>query len=171
MGLLFWKKKKVPKVPFPQGKVVEADNQALNFPVKKPSEKSFQPEELKEAVGFDKPVAFPDEVQAPPQEEIVQVDEGEMPPSPTELPTTPGQEPLEFKTTPGREELYAKVDVYQRIIGEVDLLRKNLLELNEVNKDLESSEYNEGKHFNKLRKLMKGLHDNLLDVDKNLFKF
>lgn len=163
MGLLFWRKKKAPKVPLPEGE--QLDDNALKFPTKESSEKSFEPKEIKEAVGFDKPVDFPGEETAQPEmpeEELIPQQEPEK--------TPPNLEPYEPKQ-PGKEEIFVKMDVYRRIIGEIDLLKKNLIQLNEINKDLDVSEYNEDKHFNKLRRLMKGLHDSLLNVDKTLFKF
>ncbi len=156
MGWLFGKKK-VPKVPLPEGR--EIDDKALRFPTS-PSRRTFEPKEIKEAVGFDKPVAFPEETKAAMGSSLEPLDESE------EGDLTSESYPFESR----KEELYVKVDVYQRILGEIDLVKKKLTELNETNKKLGSSEFNEDKNFNRLRKLMKGLHDNLLSIDKVLFK-
>ena len=70
-----------------------------------------------------------------------------------------------------RQDLYVKVDVYQRMLSELDDLRRKLAGLGETSKSLQVSEYNEEHNFNKLRKnLCKSLHDNLLHADKTLFK-
>ena len=59
MDWLFGRKKAVPKVPFPEGKQI--DEKALRFPASTPSERVIEPEKVKEAVGFNKPMAFPEE--------------------------------------------------------------------------------------------------------------
>ena len=74
MGWLFGRKKVVPKVPFPQGKLL--DEKALQFPSMGSSERVIEPDKVKEAVGFSKPMAFPDE-----EEMNIPMDE--------ELPETP----------------------------------------------------------------------------------
>ncbi len=153
MGWLFGKKK-IPQVPLPEGRVV--DEKALRFPTS-PPKRVIEPKEIKEAVGFDKPVAFPEENDA--------LDTSPEPLEELEEETLDSY-PFESRT----EELYVKVDVYQRILGEIDQVRKELTEINEANKRLSASEFNEDKNFNRLRKLMKGMHDNLLHIDKVLFK-
>lgn len=140
------------------------DEKALKFPARVPSERP-ELKEIKEAVGFDQPMAFPEEMEEEPSVARLRKEELPMPPLEEE---TPGFS-TELKSSSG-EKLFVKMDVYRRIIGEMDLLKKNLLQLQEINKNLDSSEFNEDKHFNKLRRLMKGLHDNLLSVDKALFK-
>ena len=59
MGWLFGRKKAVPKVPFPEGKPY--DEKALRFPTSSSRDRIIEPESVKAAVGFDKPVAFPEE--------------------------------------------------------------------------------------------------------------
>lgn len=160
MGWLFGRKKAVPKVPFPEGKMYH--EKALRFPTSSSQEKVIEPESVKAAVGFDKPVAFPEE------EEPMPLPEDELPAPPSFPFSRPRPVPTpEF--TP-RQELYVKVDVYQRMLGELDELKKKLFELSEASKSLEASEYNEEANFNKLRKGMKSLHDSLLHADKTLFK-
>ncbi len=162
MGWLFGRKKAVPKVPFPEGKPF--DEKALRFPAPSSSERVIEPEKVKEAVGFTKPMAFPEE---------------EMPVPPSfpfpGAQRKPAAMPSPFESLPAfelgpRQELYVKVEVYQKMLGEMDELRKRLWELGEANKHLQTSEYNEEHNFNKLRKFMKSLHDSLLHADKTLFK-
>lgn len=164
MGWLFGRKKVVPKVPFPQGKAV--DEKALQFPSMGSSERVIEPDKVKEAVGFSKPMAFPDEeedMSMPPMDE--ELPETSMPsfPAPSKY-SSPAPEIMP------KHELYVKVEVYQRILGELDELRRGFVELQNINKNIDESEYNEENNFNKLRRGMKFLHDNLLQADKILFK-
>ena len=166
MGLLFWKKKKIPRAPFPEGRLM--DDKALRFPSRDSAEVP-EAQEIKEAVGFDKQVQFPEETDMNmPEEEQFAMPEEEMPPSRMRREDIPNLKP-EFKPY-SRGELFVKVDVYRRIIGEIDLLKRETLNLQEISKNLEDSEYNQDKHFSKMRRAMKSLHDNLLVVDKTLFK-
>src|SRR3989344_484924 len=68
------------------------------------------------------------------------------------------------------EPLFVKMEVYQRILGEMDDLKLILSKLGEINRHLESSEYNEENNFEKLRREVKLIHDRLLQIDKILFK-
>ncbi|HLD79185.1 MAG TPA: hypothetical protein VJA18_01360 [Candidatus Nanoarchaeia archaeon] len=158
MGWLFGRKKAVPKVPFPEGKPY--DEKALRFPTSSSQDRIIEPESVKAAVGFDKPVAFPEE--EPMMEDQL--------PAPPIFPFSRTSRPMPTPEFMPRQELYVKVDVYQRMLGELDELKKKLWELSETSKSLEVSEYNEEANFNKLRKSMKSLHDSLLHADKTLFK-
>ncbi|MBU0457680.1 MAG: hypothetical protein ABH824_02485 [Nanoarchaeota archaeon] len=156
MGWLFGKKKKVPQVPASEGIISE---RALRFPVKRSSsERIIEPDEVKEAVGFEMPNDFSEEAEMPATE---------VPTSP--LPPRTGVSPF-FKPQ-NKEDLFVKVEVYQRVLGEIDMLKRNLAELSETNKNLELSEYNEENNFNRLRRSMKLMHDSLLQIDKTVFKF
>mgnify|MGYP001577008313 FL=1 len=165
MGWLFGRKKVVPKVPFPQGKPL--DEKALQFPSMGSSDRVIEPDKVKEAVGFSKPMAFPDEM-----EENMPMDE-ELPETP--MPSFPSPEryassaPASSGMMP-KHELYVKVEVYQRMLGELDELRREFMDLQQIGKNIDESEYNEENNFNKLRRGMKSLHDNLLQADKILFK-
>lgn len=168
MGWLFGRKKVVPKVPFPQGRPI--DEKALQFPPIESSERVIEPDKIKEAVGFSKPMAFPDEQESHmPMEEDYQ------------LPEAPGSSPFppisRYDSSPSRSsgmmpkhELFVKVEVYQRMLGEIDELRRGFNELQHIGKAIDESEYNEENNFNKLRRGMKSLHDSLLQADKTLFK-
>lgn len=164
MGWLFGRKKVVPKVPFPQGRAM--DEKALQFPTMDSSERVIEPDKVKEAVGFSKPMAFPDEETMPMGEEA-------------ELSTTsesPFSSPSRYASSAPssgfmpKHELYVKVEVYQRMLGELDELRRGFMDLQHIGKTIDESEYNEENNFNKLRRGMKSLHDSLLQADKILFK-
>ncbi len=167
MGWLFGRKKVVPKVPFPQGRPF--DEKALQFPSIDSSDRVIEPDKVKEAVGFSKPMAFPDEDESmnmPMDEEI------ELPSAPT--PSFPSTSRYKSPTPSSgfmpKHELYVKVEVYQRMLGELDELRRGFTDLQQINKNIDESEYNEENNFNKLRRGMKALHDSLLQADKILFK-
>lgn len=66
--------------------------------------------------------------------------------------------------------VYVKVDVYQRLLGELSSFKKEFANLNQISKKLEQSEYNEENHFNKIKKNIKTLHDRLLQMDKKIFQ-
>ncbi len=143
----------MPKVPFPEGKLNEG---ALLFPGMGFQEKVIKPEQLKAAAGLDDglpelpPLSFPSE---PPQ------------------PSFPSKRAIPQSFT--RQEdvpVYLKVEVYQRILGEIEGLRVDFAHLQVANINLTSSEYNEENNFTKLRKAVRGIHDRLLQVDKVLFK-
>ncbi len=148
MGWLFGKRKV--ETPF--------DENALQFPTSFPPQKRvIGPEALKEAAGFNRS-AFPEE------HETAQT--LTAPPIRTVSPTAPPQ-----PEAPQEEGmLYVKVDVYQRVLGELEEVKSNIIHLQQTQKRLESSEYNEENNFTRLRRAVKGLHDRLLQVDKILFK-
>jgi hypothetical protein len=205
MGWLFGKKK--PRVPFPEGRPM--DEKVLRFPNQEPRERIIEPEMVKEAVGFERPMTFPrpaakEKEQAatmapprassnplpsqfnfPPQKQAVQ---------PASVFSQEAQEEEEdtnnlleerdgeakegrafrsYQTERASSEsgpLFIKVDVYQRILGEFDLLKDKLGELSKASTGLENSEYNEEDNFAKLKKSVRLLHDKLLVMDKTLFK-
>jgi len=174
MVWLFGRKKKIPKVPLPEGKPF--DEGALKFPTGPPSEKVIEPEQIKKAAGFEKPVSPPgEEAERQAMKEKQKEEPGQELPA-QNIPTTPSEEPYPFpKSSPVQDEeetapLFIKVEVYQRILGEIDSLDLKLNELNGISKVLEKSEYNEGNNFNKLKRVIKVAHDNLLQMDKIIFK-
>ena len=160
MGWLFGRKKKVPKVPFPQGHLVQPGT--LKFPIDS-GEKIIEPNYVKEAAGLI--------------EEKVPLKEQKLEPMP-ELPEEPmlaqvqkiSRQNVPEHTITQSEPLFVKVDVYQRILGEITGLHQYLSDLSTANRGLENSEYNEEANFDKLRKSMKSLHDKLLQADNILFK-
>ena len=164
MGWLFGRKKVVPKVPFPQGRPM--DEKALQFPTMGSSDRVIEPDKVKEAVGFSKPMAFPDEEESMPMDE-------DLPETPMPNFSSPSKYSSSASVSSGvmpKHELYVKVEVYQRMLGELDELRRGFMDLQHLGKNIDESEYNEENNFNKLRRGMKSLHDSLLQADKILFK-
>jgi hypothetical protein len=162
MGWLFGDNKKVvPKVPFPMGKSL--DDKSLRFSAPKSTEREIQPDRVQEAVGYSQPMSFQTafgQEQAPLPRNVLQKNvskQEEVLPQPVEEVQATGP-------------MFVKVDVYQLILDEVDGLKGVLGDLQEANRLLEKSEYNEEHNFEKLRKTMRGVHDRFLQVDKKLFK-
>jgi hypothetical protein len=182
MGWLFGKKK-VPQVPFPQGQLV--GGKTLRFPTPSSTEKIIEPKQVKAAVGFEKPIPRPIPNQIPssssPDPRPAFSPRAEMPPRPSQpmqrvAPTQQPSSPESFSARPSinpfqsdEGPLFVKVNVYQRILGEMELLRRELVQLSHYNRELENSEYNEEASFVKLRNSMRHVHDRLLDADKKLF--
>lgn len=147
MGWLFGKKK-VPQVPFPEGQMV--DEAALRFIDGSPVERVIEPEHFKDTGRFGIPrMSFS-------REETPQKDSNPFPRS-----VSSGSQ---------SEPLFVKMEVYQRVLGEMDGLKLALSQLGDISRHLESSEYNEENHFDILRREVKLAHDKLLQVDKLLFK-
>ena len=158
MGWLFSRKKKVPQVPFPEARAPGPDT--LRFP-ERTKERVIVPEEVKSAAGLREEKKFmPDQE----EQEMEGLDDSE------ELPELPPAPRAPAPITSSGEPLYVKVDVYQRILGEIGSLKGYLNELGETNRILENSEYNEEANFDQLRKSMKAMHDRLLQADKIIFK-
>ena len=158
MGWLFGKKK-VPRAAFPEPHA--ADPNALRFPNRPSSDKVIEPEKVQEAVGLKKEqVATPSELPeiAPPEQKVE---------PPKGLPRPMPQPEMVMEVS---EPLYIKIELYRRLLGEIEDLHSSLNKLNGVNRDLEQSEYNEENNFAKLRRAIKSMHDRLLQVDKILFK-
>ena len=154
MGWLFGKKKKIMQDAPPPGPAF--DEKALRFPTTSPPAKVIEPEEIKKAAGFKKQSAYPQEDvdEVPPQEQLQQ--------QPVRQ-----QQPERSLT---REPLYIKMNVYQRILGDLDALKVDITSLQEANRRLENSEFNEENNFEKLKKIMRNVHDRILIADKVLFK-
>ena len=174
MGWLFGRKKKVPKVPFPEPHA--ADEKVLKFPGQKPLDKVIEPEKVQEAAGVkNKPEerGLPELPELPGlpdnSQEVEEPEEGPEQPErqfPPRMPPKSGVPPPMGSGEP----LFIKLELYKRMLGEIDDLHKMLNELGGVNRSLESSEYNEENNFMKLRRSTKGIHDRLLQLDKILFK-
>lgn len=157
MGWLFSRKKAVPKVPFPEGKAF--DEKSLHFPQAGSPEKVIKPEEVQAAVGLGKPVIPPEETEK--AEEIPEQGEAIE-----QQPFTPPRAFPEQKPGPS----FARVDVYRKILTELNEIKLKLNELKSISRDLNRSEYNEESSFLRLRRATKFMHDRLLQVDKILFK-
>jgi len=159
MSWLFGKKKIEPKVPLPEGKPF--NERSLQLLKKEQSEKVIEPGRIQAAAGLEKPIILPEE-NLPTKEQ----EESEEAPVPQPFTTSLQQPFAEQKVEP----LFIKMDVYQKILGELDEIKGKLTELRETSKNLEGSEYNEEKNFLKLRKITKVMHDRLLQADKIIFK-
>ena len=157
MGWLFNRKKKVPKIPFPEAQLPGADT--LRFP-ERMKERVIEPDEVVRAAGLREG----GDVDTP-EQSYPSMSEDDSEEEPTQMSYSRAPPPAS-----SNEPLYVKVDVYQRILGEIGNLKDHLTELNQINSSLENSEYNEEANFDKLRKTMKAMHDRLLQSDKILFK-
>lgn len=172
----WFSRKKVPKVPFPAGH--PAGEGALRFPSMKPEERIIEPAKVKEAVGFEMPSiteeipslptlpAFEEFLPEPEEKRAMPRSEEERVP----LPSVSKAAPLSFISKPESEPLFVKVDVYQRVLGEMEAMKKDIDDAFESSKHLESSEYNEEENYAKLKRAVRIVHDRLLQVDKTLFK-
>lgn len=147
MGWLFGARKKAPAIPFPEGRVM--DENALRLPGRISAERVIEPEQLKQAAGIDTSSFFPRNLPQP------------GPPVEQE-PSRPSSRADDF--------VYVKVDIYQQVLGELELIKGKLAELQETHQRLETSEYNEENNFVKLRRSMKSMHDRFLLIDKTIFK-
>ena len=156
MGWLFGHKK-VPKVPFPEGRPLEEGSWRL--PGKLSSQRVIEPDQIKEAAGLGKAMTFPDEEETPfyPSPQTSKSSSAPLFPSSPLHPSEPSP-------------LFIKMDVYQHIVGEMDEVKSKITELHHINKAVETSEYNEEHNFVKLRRAVKGIHDRLLLADKIVFK-
>jgi hypothetical protein len=156
MGWLFGRKK---KVPFPEPQKI--DEKELKFPTTPHSDKVIVPEQLKEVAGVkkvDEPVPSPEPSK---KEKKVAL-------ATPEFNNLPAKSPVMEETD--NSPMYIKIQVYQRVLGELDELKDEISSLSHVSKNLTESEFNEDKHFEKLKKEIKSIHDNLLKLDKVLFK-
>src|SRR3989344_9114997 len=160
MGWLFGRRNKVPKVPLPKGSPI--DDKALRFPTAPMPDKVIEPGKIKEAAGYDQ-MSFP-------EEEFAERGEMEFSGKASALKPRVTSEMRPRLPQPEGQELYVKMDVYQRILLEIEAATEKIDELYEINKSLEVSEYNEKDNFSHLRRLVKSLHDQLLHIDKTLFK-
>ncbi len=190
MGWLFGKKKKVPKVPFPEP--LAADEQSLRLPGSRAAGKVIEPEQVRKAAGVEDFPAFPELEDETPTETAPAPPRSFPPPKPAPLSRFASFRPARPVPTPEAEaskaipsasfgprpvlqrtgygSRHVKVDTYRQILGEIESIRDKAGELGEINKKLGSSEYNESTNFAKLRRAMKAAHDRLLVIDKTVFR-
>ncbi|MBI2151386.1 hypothetical protein HYU21_01520 [Candidatus Woesearchaeota archaeon] len=173
MGWLFGTKKKVPKVPFPRGEALEEGE--FKFPSVISSDKVIEPEKLKQAAGIGE--AFPDipAVRKPVRDIFEEhLPEPVLPKSKMSLPKSPAivgsSLPSLDSASENEKPLYVKIEVYKRLLGEVEGLKKSIECLEQANEELQNSRYNEETDFTKLKRSIRGIHDRLLQVDKSIFK-
>ena len=143
MGWLFGSKK-TPKVPLPEAGMF--DENALQFPVTSQS-RTIIPDyhEEETTVAPQAPAA---------QQEIIKKG--------TKVIST-------AKILPTHRHFFLKVDTYQQILADFDGLKKDLSHLGEVNRLLETSEFNEEADYDKIKRGLKYSHDRLVSIDKVLF--
>jgi hypothetical protein len=153
MGWLFGKKKEA-KVPFPTGHQVppEVSRDTLHFSAPSQRDRVIQPQRVQEAVG--RPI--------PPQPNVPQAS-----PQPVQRVAHPRVSNLVGGDE--GEPLYIKINVYQVIIDTFGDLGKELLNFKQIGKHLEKSEENEEQKIVKLKRSIKSVHDNLLEIDQKIF--
>jgi len=156
MGWLFGRKKIVPKVPFPEGKPF--DEKSLQFPTSFNSEKVINPSQVQAAVGVGAPKENVEEDQG------IMKKEEEMPKQQSFTP------PKQFPTEQIVGNSFVKIEVYRKILSQIDDMNKSVHTLKEASKGLDISEYNEETDFIKMRRATKSVHDQLLKIDKTIFK-
>ena len=156
MGWLFGKKKVVPKVPFPEGKPF--DEKSLQFPASSASEKVINPSQVQAAVGISAPKETFEEDQE------TTGTEQEMPEAQSFAP------PRQFPTEQVVGNSFVKVEIYRKILSQIDDMNKSIHALKDASKSLDLSEYNEETYFIKMRRATKSVHDQLLKIDKTIFK-
>ncbi len=64
---------------------------------------------------------------------------------------------------------YLQVQQYKRILGELGDLETELTHMGNLSKSLDKAEYNEEKHFLRLKETMRKAHDKVLQSDRILF--
>ncbi len=168
MAWLFGRKK-VPKVPFPEGRPF--DEKALKLPIRSSSDRIIEPQEVKAAAGIrppPQPLSMPEWEQEDKNVEL----NIKLPPRPSMRAQnveakTEARQPMRAA---GAGPLYIRMDVYQTVLESLDALKVKFTELGHVQKLLEESEYNEENSFAQLRRDVKSIHDKLLSVDKTIFK-
>ncbi|MBS3169599.1 hypothetical protein J4210_03865 [Candidatus Woesearchaeota archaeon] len=167
----WFSRKKVPKVPFPTGH--PAGEGALRFPSMRPEERVIEPAKVKEAVGLEMPSITeeaPTFAARRPLEESVFPREEQRAALPEATSRSGAARIPSFHPKAEEEPLFVKVDVYQRILGEIESIKTDVSAAFEASKRLETSEYNEEENYTKLKRAIRVIHDRLLQVDKNLFK-
>jgi len=173
-------------MPLPAGQAV--DEKALKFPSAGSSKKVIGAGDVKQAVGFNKPIdRFP---QPKMEEELAKANDdlkisfGNKSSTPSIEQVSASQVPAPVQESQGDSNrnfyeedqrdrdgpLFVKVDVYQHILGGIEGLQKDVKVLSSTSKKLDNSEFNEEAHFEKLKKELKVIHDKLLLADKTLFK-
>ncbi len=144
-------------MPFPSGRVL--DEGALRLPGRSGGERVIEPGAIKAAAGLEEPLSFPEAGEEFPEEAFPTPSAGLAGKSPAMMPF--------FKT---KKPVFIKVDVYQRLLGEMDAIKAKIVDMQEVDRKLETSEYNEENNFAHLRRAVRSIHDHLSMVDRIVFK-
>jgi len=144
MGL-FSRKKKI-EVPIPPPKNL------LKFPKPSQVERVIEPEKIKEAVGIEKPTL-------PLPESLEKLEKPKL-----TFPTPPETFPSTIRP------FFIRVQYYQKILDDLDHIKKNTTKLDKTVETLEKSEFNESKNYEKLKNNLKKIHERLLFMDELIFK-
>ena len=177
MGWLFGKKKE-PRVPLPEGHLV--DERALHFPPPSSMRKTLlEPEKARELVGMknrSSALASLPELPQLGEEVLPRMEVRERIAS--ERRGQPKREMMLAKPVVSRSRhenplrdnsLYLNISDYKSVLLRKEQLKSDTLKLQEKNKNLENSEFNEDKNLEKIKRTIKHLHDDLLRIDKILF--
>ena len=152
MGWLFGSKKKAPRVPLPEGRVI--DEKALQFPLSEPSSRTIAFNDIRTAMS--EPMDFKSKATLA---------------APARVAVTTGSSNVVVTRRFGiPKPYYVKVDVYQQLLAEIEGLHKDTHTLDSTNRHLETSEYNEEENYEKVRRSLKSAHDRLQAVDRVLFR-
>jgi hypothetical protein len=152
IGWLFGRRKDSSKVPL-GGRTF--DEKTFQFSKKFGGETLIEPESLQEAAGYKDQFALPDESSFGAEAEELTRPKPKLSGLTRGCPVNP---------------VYVKVDVYQKILEELDGMKSNIRQLQEACRNLETSEFNEEHNFGSLKSSMKSVHDKVLQVDKMVFK-
>ncbi len=148
MGWLFGSKKKVPRVPLPEGRVI--DEKALQFPMSESSSRAIGSDDIRAAVA-----------------DSISMGEPISAPSRSSRPTVPKVSASRFVAPKPH---FVRVEVYQQLLAEIEGLRKDIHALDATNRHLDTSEFNEEENYEKVRRSLKSAHDRLQAVDRVLFR-
>ncbi|MBR9683612.1 hypothetical protein GOV03_03660 [Candidatus Woesearchaeota archaeon] len=120
-------------------------------------------EKIKAAVGLKKP-SLP--VPTPP---FAKMDAGPMLP---EIPSQPEPSFHPHKKTVFmvKKPFYLRMQHYQEIFDNLGNVRAKTIEMDKNIQELEKSEFNEHKHYERLKNSLKQIHDRLLAIDDTIFK-
>jgi len=169
MGL-FSRKKKELKVPAPpsddvlkfpkpsQDKKVKEEKE-LPPPPEHPS-----PEKIKEAVGVEKPEEPLPEI--PPDK----IEEDELPPPKEMLPLPEPFSPPERPSFITKKPSFIRMQNYQMLLDNLNAIKNTTIEMNKLSEDIEKSEFNENKNYERLKNDLKKILDRLLSIDVQIFK-
>jgi hypothetical protein len=153
LGWLFGKKKVTPKVPLPEGALF--DEKTFQFSQKFGGENVIEPEHLQEIAGYKQKYPSPEAKNSDFKARFTPE------PMPQSAPT--GSDNYEAT-------VYVRIDTYQRLLSEIESIKVNTRKMQESCRMMETSEYNEERSFESIRRDMKLIHDRLSQVDKTLFK-
>lgn len=148
-----------PKIPLPGSRPF--DEKTFQFSKKFGKDTLIEPEHLQAVAGFDQPFSFP--------ESVGRGTNKGAPPKPI-MPSFGEPEVGSTALLAAKKPIYLNVNLYEKVLWEVDALKHDCIRLQQINNHLDTSEYNEEHHYDKLKRDLKVLHDKLQRIDKVLFK-